>query len=196
MKKFSVVLVGLMISVGVWATASAAVEITGDAYLGVYDKYWCNGFDLSGDQPVVQGGVDIYAGAFTFSWWSNMQLKSDDGAGYQSGEVNENDFTIDYGFDLGELVSLNVGNAYYQLDEWDDTNELYLKVGLNTPLSPTLIAYYDWDEAEEDGLFYTLAIGHNITLAQPLTLSLGALISPVTTRTAITMSSVPRSTTQ
>lgn len=177
MHKFNAIVVGcFMVVVGLCSTASA-LEISGDAYAGIYDKYLWRGFDLSGSMPVAQGGVDISAGAFTYSWWGNLHLNTDDGEGFQSGELNETDIVIDYSRDLSDLVSLSVGNIFYALDGLEDTNELYLALSLNTLLSPSLSVYYDWDEAEEDGLFYTLSVGHDIALAEPLTLSLGALVS-------------------
>ncbi len=177
MQKFNVALVGLiMLLVGLCSTASA-LEVAGDAYVGVYDKYLWRGFDLSGSMPVAQGGVDVSAGNFTFGYWTNLQLSTDDGEGYKSGEATETDIVIDYSRDLNDLVSISVGNIFYQLDSLDDTNELYLTIALNTILSPSLTVYYDWDEAQEDGLFYALSVGHDIALTEALGLSLGALVS-------------------
>jgi len=178
MKNLTAVLVGVTLMLGgLCATASAKVEVSGDVYAGVASKYMWRGFDLSGSQPVAQGGMDVSAGDFTFSYWTNLQLGTDTGESFQSGETTETDIVIDYSKDLGEMVAISVGNVFYQLEGIDDTNELYLSVGLNTLLIPTLTAYYDWDAADEAGLFYTLSIGHDITIIEPLTLSLGALVS-------------------
>lgn len=178
MKNLTAILVGVTLMLGgLCATASAKVEVSGDVYAGVASKYLWRGFDLSGSQPVAQGGVDVSAGDFTFSYWTNLQLGTDLGEGFQSGETTETDIVIDYSKDLGELVSVSVGNIFYQLDGIDDTNELYASVGLNTILSPSLTVYWDWDAADEAGLFYVLSIGHDITIIEPLTLSLGALVS-------------------
>jgi len=178
MKKFNAILVGLiLLTVGLCSTVSAAVEVSGDVYVGVSDKYLWRGFDLSGSEAVAQGGMDISAGNFTFSYWNNMQLGTDEGEGLQSGESTETDIVIDYSTDLSEMVSISVGNIFYNLDGLDDTNELYLSLALNTILSPAFTVYYDWDAADEDGLFYTLAVGHDIALTEALSLSLGALAS-------------------
>jgi len=175
MQKFNVALVGLlMLLVGLCSTASA-VEVNGDAYVGVYSKYLWRGFDLSGSQPVAQGGVDITAGNCTVSYWTNLQLSTDEG--YEDGEATETDIVLDYSRDLNDLVSISVGNIFYQLDSIPDTNELYLSIALNTILSPALTVYYDWDECDETGLFYTLSVGHDIAFTDALALSLGALVS-------------------
>jgi len=158
-------------------SALSAIEVEGDAYLGVYDKYLWRGFDLSGSKSVAQGGVDLTAGAFTLSYWSNVQLNSNNSEGFKSGEATENDLTIDYSRDITDLVSISVGNIYYMLDGLDDTNELYLTVGLSTILDPSLTVYYDWDEAQDRGLYFTASIGHSFDLMEKLSMSLGALVS-------------------
>ena len=80
MKKLvSVGIVLFVLSIAVSTSALAAIEVEGDAYLGVYDKYLWRGFDLSGSKPVAQGGIDVSAGAFTLSTWTNVQLSSDSG---------------------------------------------------------------------------------------------------------------------
>jgi uncharacterized protein (TIGR02001 family) len=178
MKKVIVIAFALTLAlVAVSSPALAAIEVEGDAYIGVYDKYLWRGFDLSGSMPVAQGGVDLTTGNFTLSYWTNVQLSSDEGEGFKSGEATENDLVIDYSRDINDLVSISVGNIYYMLDGINDTNELYLSLGLATILEPSVTVYYDWDQADEDGLFYTASVGHSFELTDALSLSLGALVS-------------------
>ncbi|MDT8442011.1 MAG: TorF family putative porin [Desulfuromonadales bacterium] len=181
MKKVMVAFALVLSMVAVSSPAKAAIEVEGDVYAGVYSEYLWRGFGLSGSMPVAQAGMDISFKGFTLSYWTNVQLKSDSGEGFRSGEATENDFVIDYTLDVNDLVSVSVGNIYYMLDgdyaDLPDTNELYLGVALNTLLEPALTIYYDWDEAEENGLFYTASIGHSHDLAEGLSLSLGALVS-------------------
>ena len=175
-KVVSVLIVLVLAALVVSAPVMAAIEVEGDVYAGVYDKYLWRGFDLSGSEPVAQGGVDLTSGKYTLSYWTNIQLSSDSGEGYKSGEATENDLIIDYSRDITDLVSISVGNIYYMLDSLDDTNELYLSVGLSTILEPSLTVYYDWDEAQENGLYYTASIGHSFDLMENLSMSLGALV--------------------
>ncbi len=179
MKKVVVLLVALTVVLSALVSpVMAAIEVSGDAYVGVFDKYLWRGFDLSSSEPVAQGGVDLSAGNFTLSYWTSVQLNSDDEDGLTAGEVTETDIVLDYSFDLGELVSVSVGDIYYMVEEdWLNTHELYLSLGLNTILEPNITVYYDWDECEEDGLFYTASIGHGFDLSDKLSLGLGALIS-------------------
>lgn len=178
MKKLIMIAFTLTLAlVAVSSPALAAIEVEGDAYIGVYDKYLWRGFDLSGSMPVAQAGVDLTSGNFTLSYWTNIQLSSDAGDGFKSGEATENDLVLDYSRDLTDLVSISVGNIYYMLDGYNDTNELYFGVSLNMILEPSLTVYYDWDEADEAGLFYAASIGRSIDINDALSLSLGALVS-------------------
>ncbi|WP_020676571.1 TorF family putative porin [Geopsychrobacter electrodiphilus] len=151
------------------ATASAAIKVEGDAYAGISSKYLWRGFDLSNGKAVAQGGMDLSAHGVTLSYWSNLDLRSS--------ELNETDFTIDYSTDLNDKLALSVGNIFYALDGASDTNELYLGLSLKTLLSPTLTVYYDYDQAQETGLYYTLAISHDLEISKDFSLSLGGLIS-------------------
>jgi hypothetical protein len=171
MKKWSILLAAVMMfAATIVPGARAQIEFSGDAYASINSMYLWRGFDLSPDADyVVQPGMDISFGGFTLRYWSN--LDSD------SGEMNETDLTVDYSFDANDLISLSLGNIFYALEDLDDTNELYLGVGFNTFLSPSLKVYYDYDEAEETGLFYTASIGHSFDLKKSLGLSLGALVS-------------------
>lgn len=172
MKKFSVILAALVLTVTCLSPMTAmAIEAEGDVYLGVYDKYLWRGFDLSGGLPVAQGGVDVTMGAFTVSYWSNLQLSTDSGEGLDAGELNETDLTIDYSRDLTDLVSISVGNIFYALDGLEDTNELYAGVSLNTIASPSLTLYYDWDKAKEAGLFISLGVEQSFEVMDKLSVT-------------------------
>lgn len=172
MKKLAVLIAAGMLFAGA-TSALAEIKVSGDAYVGVFDKYLWRGWDLSGSTPVAQGGMDLSFSGLTLSYWTNAQLKTDEG--FEGGDANETDITVNYALPLGELVTLNGGNIYYTLDGLNDTNELYLGATLNTLLAPTVKAYYDWDEFRDDR-FYTLSIGHSLPLGK-VTLSAGALAS-------------------
>lgn len=176
MKKVCIALVAVLIAAATLVpVASAAIEVSGDAYVSVNSMYLWRGFNLSEDDHfVVQPGTDLSVGGFTLSWWGNMSENT--------GELNEVDLTLDYSFNLNDLVSVSVGNIMYDVDNLPvdaeavtkgTTNELYLGVGLNTVLSPALTVYYDYDEFEGN-LFTVLSVGHTIELAEKIALNLGA----------------------
>jgi len=166
MKKFAKLLVLALVLAGGMATQAAALDVSGDAYLGVYTKYLWRGYDLSPDDNfVLQPGADVSVGGFTLSWWGNF--------GENSGELNEVDLTLDYTKEITDLVAVSVGNILYDVDGAADTNELYLGVSLNTLLSPALKIYYDYDEFEGN-VFTVLSVGHTFELADKLALNVGA----------------------
>ncbi|OEU62010.1 MAG: hypothetical protein BA870_02045 [Desulfuromonadales bacterium C00003094] len=176
MKKWSILLAALIVlGAGMVTTSFAAITVEGDVYAGVFDKYLWRGFDLSDGRPVVQAGADLTSGNFTLSYWTNWQLKSSNDI--PSGEANETDIIIDYSRDLGDMVSISVGNIWYALDGLEDTNELYLSATVNTLLAPTFSVYYDWDACEEDGLLFAADISHSFDLSEELSLSLGVLVT-------------------
>ncbi len=94
--------------------AVAEVKVSGDVYVSPASKYVWRGFDLSNSRGVVQGGVDVSYKDFTVSYWSNEQMVS--GPTLKAGEVTETDITLNYTYKPVELLSLNVGNIYYNLD--------------------------------------------------------------------------------
>ena len=182
MKKLHVVLAALTLAAAVMATpALAAIEVSGSAYLGVYDKYLWRGYDLSNSQPVAQGGVNLSTNGFTLSYWSNVQLSNGcvDGedCALQSDEVTETDITLDYTHDFGP-VKMSVGDIYYNFNVPGNTHELYLGITGNVLLSPTVKAYYDWDLADDldlDGFYYTVGVSHSFAPMEKLALAVGAL---------------------
>lgn len=177
MQKIRVILASLVLALVVASPSLAAVEVEGSAYAGYFDKYLWRGYDLSGGSPVVQGGVNLSSNGFTLGYWTNIQTKTDVGAGLNGGDASETDITLDYTFSPMEMLSVSVGNIWYALDGLEDTKELYLGLGLDLPAAPALKVYYDYDMADENGLFYTGAVSHSIDLAENLSLGLGALVS-------------------
>jgi hypothetical protein len=156
-------------------TARAEVGLTGDVYAGMYNKYVFRGIDLSGNQWVSQFGADLGYKGFTLSYWSNLMTHQ--GGGYKAGEITETDITLNYNFTPIELLTFNVGNTFYSLEGFRDTDELYLKTTVNTLLSPTFAVYWDCKMAKSTGLFYTFSVGHTFQLMKNLGLNLGALVS-------------------
>jgi uncharacterized protein (TIGR02001 family) len=178
MKKLTVLLVAvLLLGTGLATSAQAAIEVEGDVYVGLWDKYLWRGLDLSDGRPTIQGGIDLSTHGWTLSTWHNWQLTSS--PNWDSGELNETDVILTYAFDVGDMVSMSVGDIWYMVDG-EDANELFVTATLNTLLSPNLKISWDWDKAEEDGLFYSFDISHTFDLGQWLqntSLNLGALVS-------------------
>lgn len=185
MKRLIVIASVLTLALVIVSTpALAAIEVEGDVYVGIYDKYMWRGLNLSGSQPVLQGGVDVNTKGFTLSYWSNVQLSdgcaSDDpDCALQNDEVTETDITLDYTHEFG-LFSVSVGDIYYNFNVPGNTHELYLGVAADVLLAPTIKVYYDWDYANDinaDGLYYSLGVSHSFDLMDNLSLGLGAAVN-------------------
>lgn len=177
MKKLAKLLAALLLASSLASPALAAIEVDGSAYVGYFDKYLWRGYDLSGSLPVVQGGVNLSASGFTLGYWTNIQTKTDDGAGLAGGEANETDVTIDYTFSPVDKVNVSIGNIWYALDGLEDTKEAYLGLALDVPLAPTFKAYYDYDQAKENGLFYTFGLSYACDKVADWTFNGTALVS-------------------
>ncbi len=181
MKKLGIAVIALAICLaGMVSSARAEDSLSGDVYLGMYNKYIFRGEDLSNNKWVSQFGADMSYKGFTLSYWSNLLTKSFDGYSHASdlgaGDITETDITLNYTFTPIELLTFNVGNTFYSL-VGPDTSELYAKATVNTLLSPTLSVYWDYDQAQYAGLFYTFSVSHNFELTKKLGLNLGGLIS-------------------
>ncbi len=180
-KKIGLVLVVFLV-LGACLVPLASAEgvvVEGDAYTQVDSMYLWRGQNLSPDSDyLVEAGVDLFIGNFSLGVWSIYDEFADD--------VVETDWWIDYTFALTETLSLTVGDAYYtyngDLDDatgeefLPDNHEAYLIASFDTLLAPTFSIYWDWSEANGDGLFYTAAISHAFELSDALALNLGAEI--------------------
>ncbi len=162
MKKicFFIVVILLILTPG-----AQAEEVSGGASVDVMSNYVWRGFKLS-EEMVIQPSAGITYGGFGANLWANYDTELE--------ELNETDMALNYTF-LVEKFDFDVGYIYYGLDSANDTQEIYVSIGYNILLSPTLTLYYDFDEGE--GAFITASIGHDIELSNGIALSLGALVS-------------------
>jgi len=167
-KNVSMAFITLLVLISAVLPASAAIEVEGDAYLGVNSMYLWRGADLSNGDAVMQGGMDVSFKGFTLSYWSNYNLDLT--------ELDETDIVVDYSTDLSESLSLSVGHILYAVENASDTSEVYVGLGLKSLLEPTLTVYYDYDEFAGD-VFVTAAVGHSLSLGEGIDLGLGALVS-------------------
>jgi uncharacterized protein (TIGR02001 family) len=179
MKKVTLIALAMVMALVLSSTAFAAIEVEGDAYAGIYSQYLWRGIDLSGGSAVAQGGMDLSAKGFTLSYWSNIQLKDDVvlGSDVNKGNATETDMTLDYTFSPLDKLSVSLGTIWYALDGADDTKEAYLGLSYDVILQPAVKVYYDYDEATENGLFFTASIGHTFQVMDKLGVNLGALVS-------------------
>lgn len=167
MKTFrsTLAIAALILGFTLGTTYAEGPHVSGTASVDVMSNYIWRGFKLS-NSVVVQPSAAITYGGFGANLWANYDTDLT--------ENSETDLTVDYSFTLDKFA-FDIGYIYYALDNIDDTQEIYLFIGYDILLNPTLTVYYDFDEG--DGAFITASIGHNVEVGKDITLSLGALAS-------------------
>ncbi|MBW2120097.1 MAG: hypothetical protein JRF53_11830 [Deltaproteobacteria bacterium] len=151
---------------GVWAVEEE--KPTASADVGVFSKYVWRGYELSDDSVVIQPSSTVGYRGFSLNLWGNLDTDFD-GVTDDDSEFNEIDMTLSYDKSFGP-VGLGVGYIYYGLDGIDDAEEVYLSVGLDVFLSPTLTVYREI--ADLQGWYFNLGISHSFSLPKEITLDL------------------------
>ncbi len=150
-------------------TPSADLSV---AFLSAY--IW-RGQELSKDSLVIQPSMTASYKGFAANLWGNLDTDpyttTDDDI---KENWNETDFTLSYGREFG-MVSAEGGWIYYGLEGADDTNELYLSLGLDVLLTPTLTIYRDISSYPQT--YFLLGISHAFELTEKVSLELGGSIS-------------------
>lgn len=157
--------VGLVLSTA--SVGLAAPEFSGDASVGLYNKYIWRGYDLGGDADfLVQPAVNLGLGGASLGLWGNYNEASE--------KLDEIDLTLEYSHDINEQLSARVGHILYAVADGADTAEVYAGVTLALPVAIDVAAYYDYDEAE--AWFLTGGVSKTVELAETLGLNLGATV--------------------
>lgn len=164
-----ILLVVLMIGALSFQLYAEETETSGTASVDIMSNYVWRGIKLS-HSYVVQPSVGITYGGFSTSLWSNWDS---DYLNTDKGELTETDLVLEYARSFDKL-SLAAGYIYYGLDTIEDTQEVYLAVGYDVILNPSLTVYYDYEIGQ--GGFAELTVGHTFELGK-ISLDLGALAS-------------------
>lgn len=145
--------------------SASAAETSGSASADFMSNYVWRGQKLS-NGVVIQPSVGITYDGFGANLWAN----------YDTGlhEHNETDLTLNYSHSI-DMVSLEGGYIFYALEGVDDTQEVYVSVGVDVIASPAITVYYDFDEG--DGAFIVASVDHSFELHKMVALDLGASVS-------------------
>jgi len=155
---------------------------TGDFSVSALSKYVWRGQELSRDSVVIQPSMTIGYKGFAVNVWGNLDTdpyvaSSDD----DSTNWTETDVTLSYSKTLG-LFNLGAGYIYYGLAgsnengaDYHDSQEIYVSVGLNTLLSPTLTVYKEIDYYHQ--WYFLLGVSHAFELNKMVSLKLAASAS-------------------
>lgn len=161
---------GFLVAVLVLGSASvglAAPEFSGDASVGVYNKYIWRGYDLGGKADfLVQPAVNVGFGGVSLGVWGNYNEASK--------KLDEIDLTLEYSHDFNEQFSARVGHILYKVADGADTAEVYGGVTLVLPVTIDLAAYYDYDEGKAWCLLGSLS--KTVEVGENLGLNLGATV--------------------
>ncbi len=172
----TLLLVLMSLLFGLSALPAGAGEITADvnADVSILSDYVWRGQNY-GEGGIIQPNFSIgFASGLSLGVWANYNI--DDNRYASHHQVNEVDYTVDYSRDLGP-VGISLGWIFYDFPRTGglDTQELYVGVSLDVPLSPSITAYRDIHEV--DGTYINASIGHDFSLSDLVTLSLGASLA-------------------
>jgi hypothetical protein len=155
---------------------------TGEFAVSAMSQYIWRGYELSRNSIVVQPSVTIGYKGFTANVWGNMDTHPYF-AGTQADKSygsawTETDLTLSYSKTFG-IVNIGGGYIYYGLNSMNkdapdraDAQEVFLTVGLNTILNPTLTAYKEVDHYHN--WYFLLAISHTFEFNKVVSLKLAA----------------------
>jgi len=175
LKGFIAIIAGLVLSAFIILPAMAEEDMpSADLSVSVLSDYIWRGQELSRDSIVVQPSMTIGYKGFSANVWGNLDTDPYVAAGNSPSSWNETDLTLSYGRDFGPL-NISGGYIYYGLDGADDSQEVFLGLGLNTPLSPTLTVYREIDSYMH--WYFLLGISHSFKITEAVSLDLSASAS-------------------
>ena len=163
-------LVCMCTSMNLWAEEEAKPSASAD--MGVFSQYIWRGYELSKDSVVIQPSITVSYQDVSFNLWGNLDtdVYSDT---RDEAQFNETDMTLSYDKSFG-IVSMGVGYIYYALDATDDSQEIYLSLGLDTLLSPSLTVYREI--AHTPAWYLSFGISHSFELPKEITLDLAGSV--------------------
>ncbi len=161
---------------GAMAQEAKEEKTVGSVTLDAASAYVFRGVTLN-KGFVLQPSLSVEAlPGLTLGVWANYDVDDNDGALKQR-QFSEVDLTASYELDL-EAVTLSLGYAEYTYPGADAKadREISLSLALPMPLSPSLTAYYGVGGAVKKNAYVEAAVGHDVELAEDLSLSLGATV--------------------
>jgi uncharacterized protein (TIGR02001 family) len=154
--KIKAALLGIMVMAMVFVSFgnARAFEAEGSVGVDVLSNYVWRGQNLVNDSGVIQPLLEISGkNGLAVSYWANYNMNNN--------QNTETDLTVSYSRDYGKL-STSVGYIHYAFDGAEDTAEVFVSMGYDMILSPSLTIYHDIDEGH--GQFVVFAIGHTFKI--------------------------------
>jgi hypothetical protein len=157
-------------------------KVTGEVDLSVLSAYIWRGYEQTRDSVVVQPVATVSYKGFSVNVWGNLDTKpySADDAKYGA-KYTETDYTVSYSKKFG-ILQVTPGYIYYALGAPYaggtaplDSQELFLTLGLDTILQPTLTVYKEIDHYHQ--WYFLLGVSHTIEFNKIISLKLAASAS-------------------
>ena len=157
-------------------------KITGEVDLSVMSAYIWRGYEQTRFSAVVQPAVTVSYKGFSVNVWGNLDTRPYSATDAKYGaKYTETDWTISYSRKFG-IVQVTPGYIYYALGAPYaggtaplDAQELFLTVGLDTILSPTLTVYKEIDHYRQ--WYATFGVSHTFAFNEKIGLKLAATAS-------------------
>lgn len=164
------------------SVAQETDKVTGGVDLSVLSAYIWRGQELSRNSFVIQPSATLGYKGFSMNVWGNLDTKPYSAVDANYGaKYTETDYTLSYSKKFG-ILQLTPGYIYYSLGAPYsggtaplDSQEVFLSMGLDTILSPTLTVYKEIDHYHQ--WYFLLGISHTFELSKRVGLKLAATAS-------------------
>jgi len=160
MKKviLTIILSIVIFTLGSQALARPSVNLSVD----FLSQYIWRGYALSHDSIVIQPSLTLSYKGFSANIWGNYDTDEDKPGG--ESEWNETDYTFSYEQNILSFLSVNVGTIYYELDEAEDSFEIFS--GLSADLKYLVIGFTAYREISHyPGWWLQFDLSRNIMLS-------------------------------
>ncbi len=142
--------------------------LTEEISVTAVSRYIDRGQELSRHSLVLQPSFTLSYGGFAVNVWGSWDSDPCDAGGKH---WYETDYTLSYGGEFG-IVTFESGYSYYDMNGYDDSQDIFLTLGLNLPLRPSLTVYR---EVGNDLYWYlVLTVNHSVPLTEKLAVDLSA----------------------
>jgi hypothetical protein len=157
-------------------------KVTGEIGLSALSAYIWRGQELTRHSVVVQPAVTLSYNGFALNVWGNLDTRP-----YSAGEAKyasqqtETDYILSYSRKFG-ILQITPGYIYYALEapysgatDPLDSQEIFLSLGVDTILQPTLTAYKEIDHYHQ--WYFLLGVSHTFAFNKVVSLKLSASAS-------------------
>lgn len=155
---------------------------TGELSVSGLTAYIWRGYENTRNSVVIQPSLTVGYKGFSANIWGNLDTQPYSQTNVTNSSTwTETDYTLSYTKTIG-IVNAGVGYIYYGLGAANagaakplDSQEVYVTIGLNTLLSPTLTAYKEVDHYHQ--YYFLLGVSHTVEFNKTVSLKLGASAS-------------------